>query len=93
MAGSIPVPPIAENSASLMLSAGVPLLVVSRQLGHANPHITAHVYAHFIGDEQLDAAAAPFGTAGRESTWTPRLLGGADQVRQPAGRRLQSVEQ
>jgi integrase len=45
-----------------MLGAGVPLLVVSRQLGHANPNITAQVYAHLIADEQLDAAAAPFAT-------------------------------
>ena len=40
-----------------MLGAGVPLIVVSRQLGHANPQITATVYAHLLGDEQLDQAA------------------------------------
>jgi integrase len=40
-----------------MLAAGVPLIVVSRQLGHANPQITAQVYAHLLADEQLDIAA------------------------------------
>lgn len=49
-----------HTAASIMLGRGVPLLVVSRQLGHANPHITATVYAHLLADEQLDAAAAAF---------------------------------
>ena len=49
-----------HTAASLMLAAGVPLIVVSRQLGHANPNITAQVYAHLLGDEQLDQAAACF---------------------------------
>ena len=39
----------------------MPLIVVSRQLGHANPNITAEVYVHLLGDWQLDAAAAAFG--------------------------------
>lgn len=44
-----------------MLGAGVPLIVVSRQLGHANPNITAKVYAHLVNrDEQLDSAAVVF---------------------------------
>ena len=47
------------------LTAGVPLIVVSRQLGHANPNITAQVYAHLLGDEQLDQAAACFEGLGR----------------------------
>jgi len=34
--------------------------VVSRQLGHANPNITATVDAHLIADSQLDEAAAVF---------------------------------
>ena len=53
-----------HTAASLMLAAGVPLIVVSRQLGHANPNITAQVYAHLLGDEQLDQAAACFRGAG-----------------------------
>lgn len=43
-----------------MLLGGVPLLVVSRQLGHANPNITAAVYAHLLSDTQLDQAADVF---------------------------------
>lgn len=49
-----------HTAASIMLSRGVPLVVVSRQLGHANPNITAQVYAHLLSDSQLDDAAAVF---------------------------------
>lgn len=49
-----------HTAASIMLSAGVPLIVVSRQLGHATPHITATTYAHLLGDSELDYAAAAF---------------------------------
>jgi len=49
-----------HTAASLMLAAGVPLIVVSRQLGHANPNVTAQVYAHLVADSQLDEAAAAF---------------------------------
>jgi integrase len=49
-----------HTAASIMLSRGVPLIVVSRQLGHANPNITAQVYAHLLSDSQLDDAAAVF---------------------------------
>jgi integrase len=49
-----------HSAGSIMLGAGVPLIVVSRQLGHANPQITATVYAHLLGDSQLDEAAAVF---------------------------------
>jgi integrase len=53
-----------HTAASIMLAAGVPLIVVSRQLGHANPNITAQVYAHLVDhDQQLDHAAAVFDTA------------------------------
>lgn len=49
-----------HTAASIMLARGVPLIVVSRQLGHANPNITATVYAHLLSDAQLDDAAAVF---------------------------------
>jgi site-specific recombinase XerC len=50
-----------HTAASIMLSRGVPLIVVSRQLGHTNPNITATVYAHLIDqDQQLHQAAAVF---------------------------------
>ena len=53
-----------HTAASLMLAAGVPLIVVSRQLGHANPNVTAQVYAHLLCDSQLDEAAAAFAGLG-----------------------------
>ena len=40
------------------------MIVVSRQLGHANPNVTAQVYAHLLADSQLDAAAAAFAGLG-----------------------------
>lgn len=53
-----------HSCASIMLAADVPLIVVSRQLGHANPNITATIYAHLLGDSQLDDAAAVFEHSG-----------------------------
>ncbi len=35
--------------ASLLLDQGLPLPAVSARLGHANPNITARVYAHLVG--------------------------------------------
>ena len=45
---------------SILLARGVPLIVVSRHLGHADPNITARVYAHLLSDSELDHAAAVF---------------------------------
>ena len=44
--------------ASLALQRGVPLLVVSRQLGHASIAITADVYGHLIPEATRAAADA-----------------------------------
>ncbi len=52
-----------HTAGSIMLAAGVPLIVVSRQLGHSNPQVTATVYAHLLADSQLDEAAAVFDVA------------------------------
>ncbi len=43
-----------------MLLGGVPLTVVSAQLGHAHTGITATIYAHLVSDRDLDLAAAVF---------------------------------
>lgn len=48
-----------HSAASVMLSAGVPLPVVSAQLTHASPRITAQVYSHMVGDD-LDRGVAIF---------------------------------
>jgi integrase len=43
---------------SHLLAAGVPLTDVSKRMGHANPHVTATVYAHALpGRDDLAAAA------------------------------------
>lgn len=45
-----------HTAASLMLNHGIPLIVVSRRLGHAQPSITLNVYAHMIPTMQKEAA-------------------------------------
>lgn len=45
-----------HTAASLMLGGGVPVHVVSKILGHANPSITLKIYAHLM-DHQSEAAA------------------------------------
>jgi len=39
-----------------MLNAGVPVLVVSRRLGHAKPSITLDVYGHLVPSIQSGVA-------------------------------------
>lgn len=47
-----------HGAGSLLLSQGVPLIVVSRFLGHADVQITAGVYSHLVdADAQLAEAA------------------------------------
>jgi integrase len=58
-----------HTCASVLLARGVPLIVVSRHLGHADPNITARVYAHLLSDSQLEQAAEVFaGLAGGSLT-------------------------
>ncbi len=45
--------------ATELLRAGEPLHVVSNRLGHADPAITATVYAH-VSNEQADNASTTF---------------------------------
>lgn len=58
---------------SILLAHGVPLIVVSRHLGHADPNITARVYAHLLNDAQLDQAAAVFAAIADTDTMTDRM--------------------
>jgi len=46
-----------HTGASLLVLAGVPLVVVSRRLGHATIATTADIYAHVTRDADADAAA------------------------------------
>ena len=41
-----------------MIKSGVPLLVVSRHLGHESVTVTANVYSHIDRGSFADAAAA-----------------------------------
>ncbi len=45
-----------HTSASLMLNHGVPVIIVSRRLGHSRPSITLDLYGHLIPSLQADAA-------------------------------------
>jgi integrase len=49
-----------HTAATIMLTAGKPLPVVARQLGHASSKITAEVYEHLLDDELLDDALEAF---------------------------------
>jgi integrase len=43
--------------ASLLISEGLDVLFVSRQLGHANPNVTLEVYAHEFARREHGARA------------------------------------
>lgn len=45
-----------HTAASLMLNAGIPVIVVSRRLGHARASITLDVYGHLIPTMQSEVA-------------------------------------
>ncbi len=45
-----------HTAASLMLNHDIPVLVVSRMLGHSRPSITLDVYGHLIPSMQAEAA-------------------------------------
>jgi hypothetical protein len=45
-----------HTAASLMLNHDIPVLVVSRTLGHSRPSITLDVYGHLIPSAQAEVA-------------------------------------
>ena len=45
-----------HTAASLMLNHGVPVIIVSRRLGHSRPSITLDVYGHLISSMQDEVA-------------------------------------
>ncbi|MBE3143656.1 MAG: tyrosine-type recombinase/integrase [Planctomycetes bacterium] len=45
-----------HTAESLMLNHGIPVIVVSRRLGHAKPSITLDVYGHLFPSIQVEAA-------------------------------------
>lgn len=46
-----------HGAATLMLTSGVPMRVISEQLGHRNPALTSRIYAHVIPEQQRGAVA------------------------------------
>ena len=47
-----------HTGGTLMILAGVPLVVVSRRMGHASINVTADIYAHITPDADASAATA-----------------------------------
>ena len=45
-----------HTAASLMLNHRIPVLMVSKRLGHSKPSITLDVYGHLIPSKQEEAA-------------------------------------
>ena len=45
-----------HTAASLMINHGVPIVVVSKILGHSKPSVTLNIYAHCITELQSEAA-------------------------------------
>jgi integrase len=46
-----------HTAATLMLADGVPLVTVSKILGHSSPAITATIYAHALDEHKASAIA------------------------------------
>jgi integrase len=47
-----------HGAATLMLAKGVHMRTIAEQLGHANPSLTAKVYAHVLPERQREAVSA-----------------------------------
>jgi integrase len=47
-----------HSHASMLIDARLPITMVSRRLGHANPSVTLNVYAHLFATDDTEAAAA-----------------------------------
>jgi len=45
-----------HTAASLMINRGIPIIVVSKILGHSKPSVTLNIYAHCISNMQHEAA-------------------------------------
>ena len=45
-----------HTAATLMLMNGIPIIVVSRRLGHSKPSVTLDIYSHYLPGMQKEAA-------------------------------------
>jgi integrase len=55
--GRLSLHSLRHGYASLLISRGLNVVFVSRQLGHANPNITLEVYAHLFERANHDTTA------------------------------------
>jgi integrase len=46
-----------HTAATLLLANGVPLVTVSKILGHSSPSVTAQIYAHALDESKAEAIA------------------------------------
>jgi integrase len=58
---AIPLYNLRHTHATILLTAGVPVHVVSQRLGHASPVVTMTVYAHVLPGSQREAATCSHG--------------------------------
>jgi hypothetical protein len=61
------------------------LTVVAAQLGHADPAITARIYAHLVDDRDLDLAAGVFEAPRVTRTMRGTMRGDSTEVRNTDG--------
>ena len=47
---------IRHTAASLMINKGIPIVVVSKILGHSKPSVTLNIYSHCVSELQQEAA-------------------------------------
>jgi len=47
---------IRHTAASLMINRGIPIVVVSKILGHSKPSVTLNIYSHCVSELQQEAA-------------------------------------
>ncbi|MBI3159849.1 MAG: tyrosine-type recombinase/integrase [Chloroflexi bacterium] len=45
-----------HTAATLMLLNGIPVMIVSRRLGHSKPSVTLDIYGHYLPGMQKEAA-------------------------------------
>ena len=46
-----------HTAATMMLMNGIPIIVVSRRLGHSKPSVTLDIYGHYLPGMQVEAAS------------------------------------
>jgi hypothetical protein len=79
-----------HTAASLMLNHGVPVIVVSKILGHSKPSVTVDIYGHLYNEMQDQAAQIMDDLV----TPVPIVLTkpqGEEMLKNPAGKKLHQI--